>query len=70
MKSKQSSVWLYIIAVTVVYVCLKAFGVISWSWIWIFSPIWIAIAFSLFLLFISIMAFGIAGLITHLKESK
>lgn len=27
---------------TIVFVILKALGLIHWSWIWVFSPIWIS----------------------------
>ena len=26
---------------TIIFVVLKAVGVISWSWWWVFSPLWI-----------------------------
>lgn len=29
------------IVLSILFVILKVFGYISWSWIWIFSPIWI-----------------------------
>jgi hypothetical protein len=29
--------------ITIVFVFLRIFGTISWSWIWIISPIWIGI---------------------------
>ncbi len=27
---------------TILFIILKVLGVISWSWIWVFSPIWIS----------------------------
>lgn len=27
---------------TIIFVLLKAFEVIDWSWWWVFSPLWIA----------------------------
>jgi len=35
-------------ALTILFVLLKVFGKIDWSWWWVFSPIWIS--FGLFLL--------------------
>lgn len=29
---------------TIVFIVLKLCGVINWSWIWVFSPIWISAA--------------------------
>ena len=29
---------------TILFVALKLTGYITWSWIWVFSPIWIIIA--------------------------
>ena len=30
---------------TIVFVVLKAFGKLDWSWLWVFSPLWIPVAF-------------------------
>lgn len=29
---------------TIVFIVLKLCGVINWSWIWVFSPMWISAA--------------------------
>lgn len=34
----------WFILITVIFITLKLFGVISWSWWWVFSPIWVALA--------------------------
>ena len=51
-------------ALTIVFIVLKLCGVISWSWLWVFSPIWItaAICISVFLIIV-IMAIikGLCG---------
>jgi hypothetical protein len=36
---------------TIVFVLLKAYGKIDWSWWWVFSPLWIPIA-----IFLGVMA--------------
>lgn len=43
---------------TILFVLLKAFGYIKWSWFWVFSPLWIGaiIALVLFILVIIIVA--------------
>ena len=45
-------------ALTIVFVLLKVFGYIDWSWWWVFSPIWGGLA--LFLFILSIMAIIVA----------
>ena len=30
---------------TLLFIALKLCGVISWSWIWVLSPVWITISF-------------------------
>lgn len=49
---------------TIVFIVLKLCGVISWSWLWVLSPIWI----SWILLLIVLVIVGIVMLITKLKE--
>ena len=39
-------------ALTVTFVVLKALGKLSWSWWWVFSPIWISAAITLTVLLI------------------
>ena len=34
-----------IVALTLVLVVLKATGLISWSWLWVLSPIWLTFLF-------------------------
>lgn len=40
---------------TIVFILLKLFGVLHWSWIWVTSPLWIVIALSFLLTFIDIL---------------
>jgi len=43
---------------TVLFIALKLCGVISWSWLWVLSPIWISVALVLsILLLVLISAF-------------
>lgn len=30
----------------VVFIILKLFGVITWSWWWVFSPVWLPLVFA------------------------
>lgn len=34
-----------IVALTLIFVVLKVMGLISWSWLWVLSPIWLAFLF-------------------------
>lgn len=40
------------VILTIIFFVLKATGFISWSWIWIFSPLWISVIISLTILLI------------------
>jgi len=40
---------------TIVFIILKLCGVITWSWWWVLSPIWISIGIVLFFLIIFIL---------------
>ena len=37
---------------TIVFITLKLLGVITWSWVWVLSPIWISLAVGLVALLI------------------
>lgn len=37
-------------ALTIAFVVLKLTGVISWSWLWVLSPLWIGAALGLVIL--------------------
>ena len=45
---------------TIVFIVLKLLGKITWSWLWVLSPLWIAWAICLIILLI----FGIIKLFT------
>jgi hypothetical protein len=47
---------------TIVFVLLKVFGYISWSWWWIFSPLWIGAAIVLSILAIVLIIAIIAAI--------
>jgi len=49
---------------TITFVVLKCLGHLTWSWWWVFSPLWIS--FGLGLLFIAII--GIIALIVALNN--
>ena len=37
---------------TIVFIVLKLIGTISWSWWWVFSPLWISVIIGLIVLII------------------
>ena len=37
---------------TIAFVILKLIGIISWSWLWVFSPLWISVIIGLIVLVI------------------
>jgi hypothetical protein len=46
---------------TIVFIVLKLTGVIAWSWVWVLSPIWIAIGVMLLILGIAFGLFVVFG---------
>ena len=42
----------FIELLTIVFIALKLCGVISWSWIWVLSPLWISIIILIILIII------------------
>ena len=42
---------------TIVFIVLKLCGVINWSWIWVFSPMWISAALCVAIFVFIIMIF-------------
>lgn len=46
-----------ILLLTIAIIILKLFKVISWSWLWVFSPLWISAA----LFFVLILVAFISG---------
>ena len=37
---------------TIVFIVLKLIGTISWSWLWVLSPIWIVLVIAMALLIV------------------
>ena len=48
-------------ALTIAFVVLKLTGVISWSWLWVLSPLWIGAALSLVIMALVVGAVMIWG---------
>lgn len=51
MRMKKESKWYGrhgrdpVVVLTLIFVVLKAAGFISWSWLWVLSPIWLTFLF-------------------------
>lgn len=41
---------------TIIFVVLKLLHVINWSWIWVFSPVWIPMIFWLLIFAVAFIA--------------
>lgn len=50
----------------IIFVVLKVLGLIQWSWLWVFSPIWIMCGLALAYLVI----LGIIAIITYIVTSS
>lgn len=42
---------------TIVFIVLKLCGVINWSWVWVFSPMWISAALCVAIFVFIVMIF-------------
>jgi Flp pilus assembly protein TadB len=48
---------------TIVFIVLKLVGVITWSWWWVFSPLWISAI-------VTIVLMALLGILVVLSERK
>ena len=48
---------------TILFIGLKLTGYISWSWLWVLSPLWIGFCVFIFILIIALMVFLISKLL-------
>jgi len=46
----------FIGVLTIVFIILKLLGKITWSWIWVLSPIWISFIFAIIIVIIILIA--------------
>jgi len=40
---------------TILFIALKLLGVISWSWLWVLSPLWISMILAIFIIILVII---------------
>lgn len=55
-------------ALAILFIGLKLGGVISWSWLWVLSPLWIPFAIGLGVVVIALIGTAIAALLTAIFE--
>lgn len=46
---------------TIAFIVLKLCGVITWSWLWVLSPLWISTALVLLIVIIASIAVAVRG---------
>jgi len=52
---KETKLFILCVALTAVFTMLKTFGAISWTWIWVLSPLWIPIVITFFVAIVVII---------------
>lgn len=62
-KSKRNSGLGIVSILTLIFIILKTTNKISWSWIWVLSPIWITFLFA-------IIVFAIILIVGRIKKGK
>jgi uncharacterized protein (DUF983 family) len=55
---------------TLLFIGLKLTGYITWSWVWVLSPLWIGLALMLSILVIGGILFGISRLIAKILATR
>ena len=58
------------VLLTIVFVTLKLCGVITWSWWWVISPIFISIGLALVILLFATVLVGLTSVILGLIVNK
>ena len=53
-------------ALTILFIALKLCGTITWSWLWVLSPLWIGLSVSL----VALAIFSIVSIILLTREKK
>lgn len=45
-KPNLLTIWIatFVVTLTAIFVVLKSAGIVSWNWVWIFSPLWVTYA--------------------------
>lgn len=65
--SKKETYSINLVALTILFVILKLFGAIDWSWWWVFCPIWISWALIILVLVFAFLFFTLSVLFKFLS---
>ena len=57
------------LGLTILFIILRATNVIDWAWIWVLSPMWIAVSVIHILFFISLICYGMAYILEIISEN-
>lgn len=57
----MSATSLLCVLLTVLFVGLKLTNIITWSWIWVLSPLWIPICLSIIIMIVCLLLYIIVG---------
>ena len=55
---------------TIVFVILKLCGVITWSWVWVLSPLWIGFALGVVIIFLFIVIPALSRAIIKKRKKR
>ena len=47
---------------TIIFVIMKCLGHLSWSWLWVFAPLWISAGIGVLILIVALIAILIVAL--------
>ena len=53
-----------------IFIGLKLASVITWSWWWVFAPIWVCVAVMAMVISFALLMFGVAKTVEYLGDSK
>ena len=70
MNNKNTSGVGFLGLLTLLFIGLKLTGHITWSWIWVLSPLWIPMGIALLVLSVGILIVGLVIIVKTLKYRR
>lgn len=55
---------------TIIFVIMKCLGHLSWSWLWVFSPLWISAALGIGIIVIVLTFIAIVALVAYIASKQ
>lgn len=52
----------FVVLLTMLFIGMKLMGVITWSWLWVLSPLWLLALFAIAVLLLIITIFALIGM--------